>query len=75
MKNSTATIARWLDVARTIGRRNASVTKVTPALTSYTVAVPAELIEQQPELINQIITFALDTLDVHHLDVRICSDC
>jgi hypothetical protein len=75
MKNPTAIIARWLDVARTFGRQDASVMSITPALDSYTVAIPAELIEQQPELIGQIIAFALDTLDVHHLDMRICADC
>jgi len=63
--------AHWRDIIR--NKRPRAVTPA-PALDRYIVTVPAELLAHQPELIDQIITFALDTLDVHYLDLRVCSD-
>ena len=41
----------------------------------YYVEVPAGSLDEQSRLIEQVIHFALDTLGVRHLDVRVrCAD-
>jgi hypothetical protein len=39
----------------------------------YYVEVPVGSLDEQSRLIEQVIRFALDTLGVYHLDVRVCS--
>jgi len=38
---------------------------------SYYAEVPALALDEQSRLIEQVIRFALDTLDARHLDVRV----
>ena len=74
MKTLTMFASHWLDTIRNKHSNSASAGTQAPALECYTVAVPAELLARQPELLDQIISFALDTLKVRYLDVRICND-
>jgi hypothetical protein len=42
-----------------------------PALPSYRVDLPAELLDEQNSLIERIISFAFDTLGARQLNVRV----
>ena len=41
---------------------------------SYQVELPLDLLDEQGNTLDWVIGFALDTLDVHHLDLRIVAD-
>ena len=40
---------------------------------SYYAEVPARSLDEQSQLVDQVIRFALDTLGAYHLDVRVCA--
>jgi hypothetical protein len=42
-----------------------------PAMPSYRVDLPAELLDEQNSLIERIISFAFDTLGARQLNVRV----
>jgi hypothetical protein len=42
-----------------------------PAMSSYRVDLPAELLDEQNSLIERIISFAFDTLGARQLNVRV----
>jgi len=48
-------------------------TRATREYQRYYVEVPAGSFDEQSHLIEQVINFALDTLGVRHLDVRVRS--
>lgn len=37
----------------------------------YCAQVPADLLDEQSNLIDRIISFAFDTLGVHHIELRV----
>jgi hypothetical protein len=44
------------------------------ALQSYRVELPLELLDEDGNTLDWLIGFTLDTLDAHHLDLRIVAD-
>ena len=44
------------------------------ALRSYHVELPLALLDEQGNTLEWVIGFAFDTLDAHHLDLRIVAD-
>ena len=41
------------------------------AAQTYRVELPLELLDEQGQLLDWVIGYAFDTLDAHHLDLRI----
>ncbi len=44
------------------------------ALRSYRVELPLDLLDEDGSTLDWLIGFTLDTLDAHHLDLRIVAD-
>ena len=44
------------------------------ALRSYRVELPLDLLDEDGNTLDWLIGFTLDTLDAHHLDLRIVAD-
>jgi hypothetical protein len=44
------------------------------ALWSYYVELPLDLLDEDGNTLDWLIGFTLDTLDAHHLDLRIVAD-
>jgi hypothetical protein len=42
-------------------------------LQSYRVELPQDLLDEQGQLLDWVIGYAFDTLEAHHLDLRIVS--
>ncbi|MBK9711321.1 MAG: hypothetical protein IPO81_08330 [Kouleothrix sp.] len=45
-----------------------------PALRSYRVELPLDLLDEEGDTLDWLIGFTFDTLDARHLDLRIVAD-
>ncbi len=66
-------------MATSIPGSNQSSIQIEPAgplaaLRSYRVELPLDLLDEQGNTLDWVIGFAFDTLDAHHLDLRIVAD-
>ena len=57
----------------TLLQQPSRVPHLRPTRRCYRVEIPAASLDEQCQQIAQVIQFALDTLGVYHLDVRVIS--